>query len=140
VSATPPRLPQVSLTLPPELIELVAQRAAEILAERSESAASPWLSLEGAAEYLGWPKQRLYKLTASNAIPHRKHGNRVLFHRAELDQWLDQSRRGPGMLSPATGAITAATSLAQRPPAAYAGSETQTPRRRANAPGPAPKG
>jgi excisionase family DNA binding protein len=51
---------------------------------------SPWLSAASAARYLDWPKQRLYKLTATGAIPHYKHDGRLLFHRHELDQWLHQ--------------------------------------------------
>jgi len=51
--------------------------------------ASPWLNLEHAAAYLDWPKQRLYKLTAQNAIPHYKQEGRLLFRRDELDRWLD---------------------------------------------------
>ena len=49
---------------------------------------SPWLSIERAAAYLDWPRQRLYKLTAAHAIPFYKHEGRLLFHRAELDAWL----------------------------------------------------
>jgi excisionase family DNA binding protein len=47
-----------------------------------------------AAEHLGWPKQRLYKLTAAGAIPHRKHGQRLLFNPSELDEWLDGLAHG----------------------------------------------
>jgi excisionase family DNA binding protein len=51
---------------------------------------SPWMSVEAAANYLDWPRQRLYKLTAAGAIPHYKHDGRLLFNRAELDHWLHQ--------------------------------------------------
>ena len=49
---------------------------------------SPWLSLEAAAAYLDWPRQRLYKLTARGEIPHYKHEGRLAFRRDELDRWL----------------------------------------------------
>jgi excisionase family DNA binding protein len=57
---------------------------------------SPWLTVPEAARYLGWPKGRLYKLTAARDVPYRKHGSRILFQRQELDQWLNQYREGPG--------------------------------------------
>jgi excisionase family DNA binding protein len=46
------------------------------------------MAIDTAAAYLDWPRQRLYKLTASGAIPHYKHEGRLLFHRHELDHWL----------------------------------------------------
>jgi hypothetical protein len=38
--------------------------------------------------------KRVYNLTAAGAIPHRKHADRVLFRRDELDAWLDRYREG----------------------------------------------
>ena len=51
------------------------------------------MNVERAAEFLGWPKQRLYKLTAEGAIPHYKHDGRLLFNRHELDAWLASLRQ-----------------------------------------------
>ena len=89
---------QLTGSLPAELaaleplIEALAQRIVELERELAPTdrieERSPWLSLERAAGYLDWPKQRLYKLTASGAIPHYKHEGRLLFHRDELDRWL----------------------------------------------------
>jgi excisionase family DNA binding protein len=76
-----------------ELVEAIAQRVAELLREREPAAptASPWLDLEGACAYLGFSRDRLYKLTAAGAIPARKKrdGQGLLFHRDELDAWLE---------------------------------------------------
>jgi excisionase family DNA binding protein len=65
-------------------------------AERPEAAEerSPWLAIESAARYLDWPKQRLYKLSASGALPHYKQEGRLLFRRDELDAWLAQFAQG----------------------------------------------
>lgn len=74
-----------------ELARLIAGHLHEQLTATTPSqpdAGSPWLSVERAAAYLDWPKQRLYKLTAAGAIPFYKHEGRLLFHRAELDAWL----------------------------------------------------
>ena len=87
-------MPSYTFTLPPEVVEAIAQRAAAILEDRVEDRASPWLTLPAAADYLGWPRDAIYKLTSSGAIPHRKVGNRLAFHRGELDEWLDEHRRG----------------------------------------------
>jgi hypothetical protein len=43
---------------------------------------------------LRWSVKRIRNLTAAAAIPHRKHEGRVLFHRDELDAWLDRYRDG----------------------------------------------
>lgn len=75
-----------------ELAERIARRLAQLQPEPHCTApndqVSLWLSVESAAAYLDWPKQRLYKLTASGAIPHYKQEGRLLFHRSELDRWL----------------------------------------------------
>jgi excisionase family DNA binding protein len=92
---------ELNLTLPPELVEAIARRAAEIVgSKRLESERTPWLTLSEAADYLAWSKQRLYKLTAAGAIPHRKHGNRILFRSDELDLWLEDYREGPRLPRP----------------------------------------
>ena len=77
------------------LAEQIAQRVHELNAENSAittETKSPWMGIDRAAEYLDWPKQRLYKLTASGAIPHYKHEGRLLFRTDDLDRWLDQFR------------------------------------------------
>jgi excisionase family DNA binding protein len=83
----------LSLQLPPELVEQIATRVAELilprLAFRSELA-SPWLDVDEARTYLGLSKNALYKLTAAHAIPFRKKqdGQGLRFHINELDQWM----------------------------------------------------
>jgi excisionase family DNA binding protein len=75
-----------------QLVERAVRRALESHHEQrpSADAPTPWMGISKAADYLDWPRQRLYKLTASGAIPNYKHEGRLLFHRAELDQWLAQ--------------------------------------------------
>lgn len=82
-----------------ELAELVASRVIEVQREELSASdergdASPWLSVEAAAAYLDWPRQRLYKLTARGAIPHYKHEGRLAFRRDELDSWLERYAQG----------------------------------------------
>jgi excisionase family DNA binding protein len=79
------------------LAEGIAERVYECLVAHQEVATrhtSPWMGIDKAAEYLDWPKQRLYKLTASGEIPHYKHEGRLLFRMDELDRWLAQCAEG----------------------------------------------
>ena len=47
------------------------------------------LTLEEAANYLGFSKSYLYKLTSACKIPHYKpQGKRLYFAKSELDAWL----------------------------------------------------
>jgi excisionase family DNA binding protein len=71
-----------------QIADRVANQLRSELWARNDEQHTPWLSIEKAATYLDWPKQRLYKLTAQGAIPHYKHDGRLLFRRDELDQWL----------------------------------------------------
>jgi excisionase family DNA binding protein len=72
----------VSLDIPPELIEVIATRAAEIVIETTGSTGSPWMTRTEAAAYLRFPVSRLEK---DRRIPCHRDGGRVLYHRAELD-------------------------------------------------------
>jgi excisionase family DNA binding protein len=80
------------------LAERIAAKVANRLASEREQGDpgphSPWMGIEKAAAYLDWPKQRLYKLSASGAIPHYKQEGRLLFHRGELDAWLRRYAEG----------------------------------------------
>jgi excisionase family DNA binding protein len=76
-----------------QLIERIARRLLELQTEQllrqpDSEQPSPWMGIATTAEYLDWPRQRLYKLTAAGAIPHYKQEGRLLFHRHELDRWL----------------------------------------------------
>jgi len=85
---------EITFALRPDVIEVIAQRAAVIVAETVGETRSPWLTVEEAAEYLRWSKNRVYKHVGKDGIPHRKHGRRLLFHRQELDEWLEGYREG----------------------------------------------
>jgi excisionase family DNA binding protein len=81
------------------LVERVARRIHELNVEHhavEHESGSPWMGIAAAAEYLDWPRQRLYKLTASGEIPHFKHEGRLLFRSDELDRWLAGFRQGTG--------------------------------------------
>lgn len=78
--------------LPQPLLDALAERLAVLVVERIERPGlSPWMDVSAAAAYLGFSRDRLYKLTAAAAIPCRRQpgGQRLLFHRDELDRWLE---------------------------------------------------
>jgi excisionase family DNA binding protein len=92
---------QLTVTLPEQLLEAAADAIAERLLERLPdlpTAESPWLDFEAALAYLGFSRDRLYKLTAARAIPFRKKrdGQGLLFHRGELDRWLEREYPATG--------------------------------------------
>lgn len=54
------------------------------------------LTLKEAAMYTGYKESYVYKLTASQRIPHSKpEGGAIFFDREELDQWLSRNRVKP---------------------------------------------
>jgi excisionase family DNA binding protein len=92
---------ELTLIVPDELLQTLAGQLAELVLVRAELAAgsqSPWLDFEGAMSYLGFGRDRLYKLTAARAIPFRKKrdGQGLLFHRGELDRWVEAEYESTG--------------------------------------------
>jgi len=90
---------ELSLHVPQELLEALAELvAARVGARLPARAESPWLDFEGAREYLRFSRDQLYKLTAARAIPFRKKrgGQGLLFHRGELDRWLEAAYEPTG--------------------------------------------
>jgi hypothetical protein len=74
----------LTVTLSPEALDAIAERAAELVAERLERERSPWMTRPKAAEYLGFPVSRLAR---DRKIPCHKDDGRVLYHRDELDEY-----------------------------------------------------
>ena len=91
---------ELTLAVPEELLNALAERVARQVTSRLETpaVASPWLDVEAALEYLPFSRDQLYKLTAAKAIPFRKKrdGQGLLFHRGELDRWLEASYEPTG--------------------------------------------
>ncbi len=83
---------ELRLDLPPDLIETIAQRAAELLVEQHPvEGQSPFLSVEEAAEYLRCKPKRVYDLCSQRRLPFAKDGSRTLLRRADLDAYLESS-------------------------------------------------
>lgn len=90
----------LTLQLPDELLDDIARRAAQLVAERTPIGPEPWVEVDAAARHLGYPdakrgRQRIYDLIrqrsgAANPIPHRRDGRRLLFKLSELDKWVER--------------------------------------------------
>lgn len=83
--------------LPPEFVEAVAMRVADLLAERQAPVADEgFLDVNGAAAFLACPKSRVYALVSAGRLPHHRDGSRLLFDRSELRAYvLDGGARRP---------------------------------------------
>jgi excisionase family DNA binding protein len=83
----------ITLDIPEDLLEQIARRAADLLAERRPSnGLSPWLSAQEAADRLRCDRDRIYDLIALGKLIPRRDGRRVLLHRDDLDAYLEASR------------------------------------------------
>ena len=68
-----------------ELIKEELQVIKELLANNNKKV----LNLNEVADYIGFSKSYIYKLTSQNLIPHSKpSGKAVFFNRDEIDKWL----------------------------------------------------
>jgi excisionase family DNA binding protein len=87
--------PELAIAIPPNMIEAIAERAAELvletLAERA-GAASPYLTIPEAAAYARCKRQRIDDLLSARRLTRYKDGRRTLVLKAELEAWLQRTR------------------------------------------------
>jgi hypothetical protein len=88
------------LPVPDELIEQVAERAAELVAARSQPEAERWMTHAEAARHLGISASQLYSLAAQrhrNHLPVLKEGQRSFYLPSALTRWrLENDNRNGG--------------------------------------------
>jgi hypothetical protein len=80
----------LAIELPDELVGRIAERAAQLLADKPGVGPEPWLNVEQAAEHLAISASQLYSLCSArrtNGIPVTKEGSRSYFKASELDRW-----------------------------------------------------
>jgi excisionase family DNA binding protein len=83
---------RLELTVPAELVEEIAQRAAEIVLARQEAALPRWMTVPEAAEYARCTRQHIYDLRSDGRLSrHGEHGH-ALVDRHELDAYLENGR------------------------------------------------
>jgi excisionase family DNA binding protein len=85
-----------SVNVADELVERIAQRAAELLTEQSsEPVEDTWLrGADKIAAYIDCPRSRVYALASAKRIPIYRDGSALIAKRSELDTWL---QRGGGL-------------------------------------------
>lgn len=81
---------ELTLALPAELVEVIAERAAQIVAERQASVGEPLLTVEQAATYLACKPKRVYDLCSQRRVRFSKDGSRTLLRRSDLDAYLEE--------------------------------------------------
>jgi excisionase family DNA binding protein len=79
---------EITVTLPDDLVERIAARAAAIVIEHQARDRDGWLNVEEAARHLACPTSRIYALVSKRAIPFEKDGSRLLFRRTDLDTFV----------------------------------------------------
>jgi hypothetical protein len=82
---------EVRVEIPDELIEQVAERAAELVGERTNGDDEGWLrGADAIAEYVGAKRSRIYALatTTPPRIPVERDGSSLVAKRSELDRWI----------------------------------------------------
>ena len=80
----------ISVSVADELVERIANRAAELVAEQSgEPSDDGWLrGAERIASYIDAPRSRVYALVSASRIPVHHDGSALIARRSELDKWL----------------------------------------------------
>ena len=81
---------KLSLAVPDDLVEALAERVADLLSAREPDGPEPWIAVAAAAEHLACAPARIYALASARRIPHERDGSRLLFRRSDLDAWLAQ--------------------------------------------------
>lgn len=73
-----------------ELVERIAQRAAELVRQNGEGEAEDgWLrGADKIADYIDSPRSRVYALVSARRIPVHHDGSALIARRSDLDGWL----------------------------------------------------
>jgi excisionase family DNA binding protein len=84
---------KAELTLPPELVEAIAQRVAEllkpILAHKKDEAEDVIFDVPSLAEYLKVTSKWIYERTHLKEIPYIKVNGLLRFRKRDIDKWLN---------------------------------------------------
>lgn len=80
----------IGLDIGDELVERIAHRAAELIAQRAGAPREDgWLrGADKIAAYIDAPRSRVYALASARRIPVHHDGSALIARRSELDQWL----------------------------------------------------
>ena len=84
----------------PEAVGLLIQKVENLVSlmqtkQAPEKVEFDRIKIEEASNITGYGKSKMYKLTSENKIPHKLMGNRLIFSRKELLEWLDSKTVEP---------------------------------------------
>ena len=88
---------KAELTLPPELVEEIADKVIErlkpLLSDSKKSKTEDIIfDVRGLTEYLRVSKQWIYERTYLKEIPHIKKQGLLRFRKSDIDKWLDSDK------------------------------------------------
>jgi excisionase family DNA binding protein len=83
----------LSFELPPDFVDQLARRVAELTATKATGTREGYLDVEEAASYLACDKDRIYDLKSMGRLRYAKDGRRLLFRREWLDAALELDAR-----------------------------------------------
>lgn len=82
---------ELIVTTADQLSTLIQSAVKRALAPQTTPPAKPdRCTLDEAVEITGFSKSKLYKLTSSNGIAFKRYGNRLIFSRKELLEWVEE--------------------------------------------------
>ncbi|WP_076422782.1 helix-turn-helix domain-containing protein [Pontibacter lucknowensis] len=82
---------ELIVTTADQLSTLIQRAVARAIVPTSTPTPKPdRCTLDEAVEITGLSKSKLYKLTSSNDIPHKRYSNRLIFSRKELTDWVEE--------------------------------------------------
>ena len=91
---------KAELTLPPELVDLIADKVIEklkpLLSGNGKSEDDVIFDVEGLAQYLKVKKQWVYEKVHNSGIPYYKVGKYPRFRKSKIDEWLQKMEKGNG--------------------------------------------
>jgi excisionase family DNA binding protein len=79
---------ELTVALPPAVIELIARRAAAIVGETLSAKPESFIGVAEAADHLACKPQRIYDLVSQRRLEFHRDGRRLLFRRSDLDAYL----------------------------------------------------
>jgi excisionase family DNA binding protein len=82
---------ELAVRLPPEVIDVIARRAATIVSDELSAKPEPFIGVGEAAEHLACKPQRIYDLVSQRRLEFHRDGRRLLFRRSDLDAYLARS-------------------------------------------------
>jgi hypothetical protein len=89
VSANGANPAELALGIPAELVEAIAERAADLVTERVAQVEDGWLrGADRIAAYVDAPPSRVYALASAGRIPIHRDGSALIARRSELDAWV----------------------------------------------------